>query len=99
MAAAGSRLARRVAGDHGRLVGLRVRPAGADRGLVRALAGLVAGQGFGRVDVAERRVLGCYLVPARRAHAEPLAEDREERLRLHLPDARQGEQAALEVAR
>src|SRR5213593_2051057 len=73
--ATSSRLVGRVAGDHGRLAGLRVRSSGPDGGLIRALAGLVAGQGLGRVDVAERRVFRRHLVPARRADAESLAED------------------------
>src|SRR5262249_14331521 len=63
---------------------LGLRP---QRRLVRALGGLVALQRLPRVDVAERGMAGdetpCGL------DAEPLGEDRAQRLDLHLAEPRQ----------
>ena len=70
---------------------------GAHRRLRGALAGLVVGQRLGGVDVAEGRVVGHDLGHARQLHAEPLAEDGDDAVGLHLADAGQGQQPALEI--
>ena len=73
-------------------------PCGAGRGLRRALALLVPGEVLRRLDVPEGRTCRCHLVPAGRLDPEPAPDDRDQRAGLHLADARQREQPALEVA-
>ena len=57
-------------------------------GLVRALRRLVGLERLRGIDVAERRVLRGDFLPAGRPDAEPLADDGEERPRLHVADPR-----------
>src|SRR6185369_17966514 len=65
--------------------------------LIGPLPGLVCGQRLRRIDIAERLVLGHDVGHARQVDPESLAEDRQDRPRLHLADARQVEQPRLEV--
>src|SRR5690242_19114825 len=50
------------------------RSSGAHLRLVRALGGLVFGEGLRRIDIAERGMAGQHLLPAFRPHAELLDE-------------------------
>ena len=83
-------------GVHG-MCGYLARARRSERRLVGALLRLVGLERLGRVDVAERRMLRRDVLPARRSDAEPLAEDGDERARLHRPDTGEVEQAPLEV--
>ena len=65
--------------------------------LLRPLPCLIRGQRLGRVDITEGRVLGHHLVHPGRATPRRFAEDRDDALRLHLADARQRQQATLEI--
>src|SRR5690349_12760636 len=71
----------------------------AGRSLPGALAGLVLREGLGRVDVAQRRVVGHDRVPARRLDPVSLAQQRDDRAGLHLADAGQGHEALVQVLR
>ena len=61
------------------------------------LAGLVGGQRLGRIDVTEGRPGRRHGVVAGWPDTEPLAEHGDDRLRLHLPDARQAEETSLQA--
>src|SRR5215210_4465250 len=64
--------------------------------LVCTLAGLVVRERIGRIDVRERVMVRCDLLPARGADAEALTEDADDRSRLHLAYPGQPQKAPFE---